>query len=201
MKAPEIAAIQARINASGLLSTPLEEDGFFGHKTSQAVRDYCRRLMPARNPWPSTDQPSLQAFYGSPGDESQLVRITFPFPMLYDGQTVTGTRVHKKCADSLLRILTRIGDRYSTDRGVIEEAEDYGGVFNNRPMRGGSLPSLHARGAAIDLDADDNGNHTPWPTSADMPLEIIEEFSREGWMSAAVWWNRDAMHFQATRPD
>jgi hypothetical protein len=120
--------------------------------------------------------------------------------MLYDGKIVTGTRVHRKCAESLVRILTQIGDRFSALPGVMEEAEDYGGVFNNRLMRGGSLPSLHARGAAIDLDADDNGNHTPWPTSADMPIEIIEEFSREGWMSAAVWWGRDAMHFQATRP-
>ena len=66
-------------------------------------------------------------------------------------------------------------------------------------MRGGSLPSLHARGAAIDLDPGTNGLHTPWPTRATMPLEVMECFAREGWLAAGAFWGRDAMHFQATR--
>jgi hypothetical protein len=66
-------------------------------------------------------------------------------------------------------------------------------------MRGGSLPSLHARGAAIDLDADNNGNHVAWPVRATMPLEVMEAFAREGWLSAGAAWLRDGMHFQATQ--
>jgi hypothetical protein len=77
--------------------------------------------------------------------------------------------------------------------------EKYAGCFNNRAMRGGSLPSLHARGAAVDLDPDDNGNHIAWPTRATMPLEVMEAFAREGWLSAGAFWSRDAMHFQATQ--
>lgn len=200
MNAAQIADMQERINISGLVPV-IEVDGFWGPKSIAACQAYLRRHMPNPNPWPSTSQAALQAFYGSPGDESQLVSITFPYRMLYEGRVVRSTRVHRKCADSLLRVLSRIGDRYSDTPGIFEEAADYGGVYNNRPMRGGSLPSLHARGAAIDLDADDNGNRVAWPTGADMPLEIIEEFSREGWTSAAAFWGRDAMHFQATRPD
>jgi hypothetical protein len=66
-------------------------------------------------------------------------------------------------------------------------------------MRGGRLPSLHARGAAIDLAADTNGNTTHWPTRADMPIEVLACFAREGWLSAGVFWSRDGMHNQATQ--
>jgi hypothetical protein len=65
-------------------------------------------------------------------------------------------------------------------------------------MRNGTLPSLHARGAAIDLDPDDNGLHIPWPVRATMPIEVMEAFAREGWKPAGAFWSRDAMHFEAT---
>jgi hypothetical protein len=66
-------------------------------------------------------------------------------------------------------------------------------------MRGGSLPSLHARGAAIDLASDTNRMSQSWPVSADMPLEVMEYFAAEGWVGLGWLIGRDAMHFQATR--
>lgn len=177
----------------------VEPDGFWGPKSIAACQHYLRSLMPRPNPWPRSDQASLTAFYGRPGDESKLVRIEFPYPMYYEGKICRSTRVHKRCAPSLLDILTEIGERHIEDRNIMEPAEDYGGCYNNRPMRNGSLPSLHARGAAIDLDADDNGFWAHWPLVADMPLEIMEIFSRHGWLSAGAFWHRDAMHFQATQ--
>ncbi len=174
-------------------------DGFWGRQSVAACQRHLRSLMPMPNPWPDPDQASLMAFYGRPGDESKLVTIEFPYRMLYGGKLCRTTRVHHKCAPSLLDILSEIGDRYGDRRDVMEEAEDYGGCYANRPMRGGSSPSLHARGAAIDLDADDNGLYDHWPTKADMPLEIMEVFARHGWLAAGAFWSRDAMHFQATR--
>lgn len=191
MNKGQIMAMQKRI---GVLP-----DGFWGPKSQAAVRKHLRALMPSPNPWPASDQASLRKFYGKPGDESQLVKMRFPFPVFYDGQLVKETRVHHKCAESLLRVLKAIGKKYFADRGIMEEAEDYGGVFNFRLKRGGSTYSLHAFGAAIDLDADDNSFRDTWPLQADMPLEIMEEFAREGWVSAGAFWGYDAMHFQATR--
>jgi hypothetical protein len=75
----------------------------------------------------------------------------------------------------------------------------YFGCYVNRPIRGGSTPSLHARGAAIDFDANRNRNAQHWPVSATMPIEVMECFAREGWLCAGAFWSRDAMHFQATR--
>lgn len=168
-------------------------DGFFGPKSIAACQAHLRKLMPNPNPWPKSDQASLTAFYGRPGDEDNLVRVPVPVPMLYDSQKVTTLYCHKKVAASLCRALT------AAFRIAPATVQDYYGVYNNRVMRGGSLPSLHARGAAIDLDADNNGNLQSWPVSATMPLEVMECFAREGWLSAGAFWGRDAMHFQATQ--
>ena len=189
MTGDQIKAIQTRIGV-----TP---DGFFGPVSIAAVQRHLRALMPRPNPWPASDAVSLRRFYGEPGDESQLVSITFPYPMFYGGKRVTTTRVHRKCAASLLRVLTNIRD-HLPDRGIMEEAEDYGGCFNFRFKREGSSYSLHAYGAAIDLDDDDNTFRDHWPMKADMPLEIMEEFAREGWVSAGAFWGYDAMHHEAT---
>lgn len=191
MNTTEIIRMQEKIG------TPA--DGFWGPKSIAACRAHLRSLMPANNPWPNSDQASLRRFYGDPGDESNLTTIVFPYPMFYDGQLVRTTRCHEKCATSLLRVLSAIGHGYGLRKDVMEEAQDYGGCFNNRLKRGGSTPSLHAFGAAIDLDADDNTFRDSWPLRADMPLEIMEEFAREGWISAGAFWGYDAMHFQATK--
>ena len=186
MKTAEIIALQKRIG-----TTP---DGFWGPKSIQACKCHLRTFFPDPNPWPTPDQHSLAAFYGAPGDESRLTRIDVSkLGIDYDDQTVNSIRCHEKVAESLLRILTAI------HRGPHAYVLlDYAGVFANRLMRGCNLPSLHARGAAIDLRPLTNGNHAHWPITADMPIEIMEEFAREGWMPAGAFWNRDAMHFQAT---
>ena len=191
MTPQEISAMQQRIGVPA--------DGFWGPLSIAICRQYLRSLMPSPNPWPKSNPASLRAFYGDPGDESQLVSITFPSPMFYGGRLVKTTRVHRKLAASLLRILSDIGTRYSGTPGIMEEAADYGGVFNFRLKRGGTSYSLHAYGAAIDLDADDNTFRDSWPMASDMPLEIMECFAREGWLSAGAFWGYDGMHHQATQ--
>ncbi len=185
MTTEQIKALQRRIG-----TTP---DGFFGPKSIAACQAHLRKLMPSPNPWPKTDQASLTKFYGKPGDESQLVALNVSgLGVKYDGKTVNSIRCHRRVADSLLRVLQSLSETHP------EILAEYAGVYNNRPMRGGSTPSLHARGAAIDLDPDSNGNSTHWPTKATMPIEVMEAFAREGWLSAGAFWSRDAMHFECT---
>jgi hypothetical protein len=191
MNSEEIKKMQKKIG-----TTP---DGFWGPKSIAACQKHLRSLMPKNNPWPKSDQASLRKFYGNPGDESNLVMINFPYPMYYGGKLVTRTRVNKKCADSLLRVLNDIKDLIPKHPEIKDEAEDFGGVYNNRNKRGGTSKSLHAYGAAIDLDADDNTFRDSWPMKSDMPLEIMEAFAKEGWISAGAFWGVDAMHFEATK--
>lgn len=187
MNQKDIQRMQERIGV-----TP---DGWWGPKSIAACQEHLRKLMPSPNPWPATDQASLTAFYGKAGDESKLVPIDVSaLGLKYDGKPVKLIRCHGKVGASLRRVLEAIAK--SPHKAVLER---YAGCFNNRAMRGGSLPSLHARGAAVDLDPDSNANHQHWPNSATMPLEVMEAFAREGWMPAGAFWSRDGMHFQATR--
>lgn len=170
-----------------------EPDGFWGPKSIAACKAHLRHLMPVPHPWPETDQASLTSFYGSAGDESKLVNLPAPVPMYYEVRQIKTIRCHFKVAHSLERALR------AAHVVAPEIVRVYDGCYNNRPMRGGSTPSLHARGAAIDLAAHANGNRTHWPLVATMPLEVMEAFAREGWLAAGAFWSRDAMHFQATR--
>lgn len=185
MNSEAIKAIQQKIGTVA--------DGFWGPKSIAACKSYLGKLMNhSGNEWPATDQASLSKFYGPAGDESRLVRIDLPACTRYDGQPVKHTRVNEKCAESLKRVLDILAITHP------EILAQFAGVYNDRPMRGGSTPSLHARGAAIDLAPDTNGNLVHWPAQADMPFEVIEVFAREGWLSAGAFWGRDGMHFQAT---
>jgi len=184
MNTEQIKAIQRKVGT--------EPDGFWGPKSAAATQRYLRGLMPTPNPWPKTSQAALTAFYGRAGDESKLVNLIAPVPMFYEGRRIKTIRCHAKVAASLSRALTAAHKKFP------EIVAIYDGCYNNRPMRGGSIPSLHARGAAIDLWASKNGNRVHWPTVARMPLEIMEAFAREGWIAAGAFWSRDAMHFQAT---
>ena len=170
-------------------------DGFWGPKSTSAAQRHLRALMPKVSPWPASDSQSLRRFYGEPGDESVIVSVPAPpFLRLYDtAKKVTRIRCHHRVADSLLRAL------FDGHEKAPEVVARYFGCFVNRNMRGGSKPSLHAYGAAIDLDASSNGNRTHWPIRATMPIEVMEAFAREGWLAAGAFWSRDAMHFQATR--
>lgn len=186
MNQSQIKAIQSKIG--------VEPDGFWGPKSIAACQKYLRKLMPTPNPWPKSDQASLTAFYGKAGDESQLANLSVVgLGLKYDGKSVKTIRCNKKVAESLHRVLTSLSKTHP------EILAEYAGCFNNRAMRGGSLPSLHARGAAVDFDPDTNGNLTPWPVKATMPFEVMEAFAKEGWLSAGAFWQRDGMHFQATQ--
>jgi hypothetical protein len=183
----EIQEMQERIG-----TTP---DGFWGPQSIAACQKHLRKLMPKPHPWPKSDQASLSAFYGAAGDPMQLTAIpVLTLGVHYDGKPVKSIMCHHKVAQSLKRILEEIA---AGPHAAI--LTTYAGVYNNRPMRGGSLPSLHARGAAIDLDPATNRLSQSWPVSATMPLEVMEAFAREGWLAAGAFWGRDAMHFQATQ--
>lgn len=187
MNQAAIKAIQEKIG-----TTP---DGFWGQKSIAACQKYLRSLCP-NNDSPDTDQASLTKAYGAAGDESQLVNIDVKgLGVKYDGQTVNTIRCNKNVAESLLAIIRELAT-FDEGRSALKE---YAGCYNNRPMRGGSLPSLHARGAAIDLIPNSNLNKQSWPASATMPFSVMEVFAKHGWLAAGAFWGRDAMHFQKTK--
>jgi hypothetical protein len=178
MTKAQIQEIQRKVGVS--------PDGWWGPASIAASQKHLRKLMPKDNPWPKESE--LRSSYGEPGDESNLVIFKFPPGWTLYGETpIISHRCHKKVKESLERVLANI------------EPASYDGCFNFRKRRGGSSLSVHAWGAAIDINAATNGNSTHWPTKATMSFDVMEAFAREGWMSAGAFWSRDAMHHQATK--
>lgn len=187
MTQAQIKEIQAKIG-----TTP---DGFWGPKSIAACQKYLKGLSIGHTS-PATDQASLTKAYGAAGDESNLVNLKVTgLGIKYDGKPVSTIRCNQNVANSLLVVLVALS-KFKEGQDALAQ---YAGCYNNRLMRGGSLPSLHARGAAIDLMPNTNRNKQAWPVSANMPFSVMEVFAKHGWLSAGAFWGRDAMHYQKTK--
>lgn len=195
MTLEEIIRTQERIGT--------KPDGFWGSKSTLRCQEYLRGMMPHPARFP--EQSDVSKFYGKHGVKGgytpPLKTITLPFPVYYNGVPMTTLKPHEKCAASLLCVFERLAVVYPTEKdreksGIL----DYYGIYNPRLMRGGTSWSMHSWAIAIDLDADANMNSSHWPTGSHMPIEVMECFAAEGWMSAGAFFQRDAMHFQATQP-
>jgi hypothetical protein len=163
--------------------------------------------------WPIDEEKDLNAFYGKhelgndgmPTDRWEslfLTTIQTPFPLRLSWQTdqvINRIKCHKVVADSLQKILGEIYLHYDKSLEFIRETgmDLFGGCYNYRPRRHGSRLSLHAWGAAIDLDPDHN---LMGEKKFKMSPEIVYLFKKEGWSWGGDWSSPDAMHFQATSP-
>ncbi len=163
------------------------------------------------NIWPA--QGALAAFYGNPdvnGDglpdkaweAANIVRIAPPYPLFLAWAPTThvsGIAVHKKCADSLTRILTRIGTELTEAERRRFQLDMYGGCFNYRLMRGSTNLSVHSYGAAIDLAPAINSLGAEWGSKENMmPQKVVQMFNKEGAVWGGIWRRPDAQHFQFT---
>lgn len=156
------------------------------------------------NVWPHDNQQELIAFYGNPKRDvpAQLVKVTPPFQFYYTDER--GTRkvpyiwFHRKAAPALLAALNEIWDYYRHDQKALEATgiTDFGGTYNPRMVRGSATKwSNHAFGAAIDLNAKQNGLGAG---HGNMPAPVIAAFKRQGFRWGGDYHGRtDPMHFEA----
>lgn len=159
------------------------------------------------NNWPIESQAELEAFYGQPGDESNLTYMDVPYihRLSWDLRLkVTRIRCHKKVADSLLKVLYEVRNHYGIQKIQDLHLDRFGGCFNFRKKRGGDAWSTHSWGIALDYDP--NRNQLSWgrdraefagPDYADW-WHIWEA---EGWVSLGRSANFDWMHIQAAKPE
>ena len=181
MTTSEIIELQKRIGT--------EPDGAWGPASIRACQKHLKALMPIPNPWPLYRD--MEEFYGKPGENHTTINVA-GLGVKYGSQEVRKITVNERCAESLLDIFEDIHD--SPFASILES---FAGCFNNRQVRQGKSLSTHAYAAAVDLKPAGNGNLTPWPVKATMPIEVMEIFSKYGWVSAGAFWGRDAQHFQA----
>jgi D-alanyl-D-alanine carboxypeptidase len=145
--------------------------------------------------------------YGGRADpawaQRNLTTIVPPWAMRIDGRPVSNITIHRRCTESLTRILNAIWDFTGRDPEKIKAAhlDEFSGSYNFRMnVNAPSKLSLHAYGAAIDLAAAENPNGAPWRENGRMlPRWAIDAFLAEGWCWGGDFSGTpDAMHFQAT---
>lgn len=171
----------------------------------------------------------MRKFYGTPWNSAgkldkvwyreNVISMILPWEMEIawaPGSTAKRIQVHKKCADSLLRILNQIWAEarimvkeelgYDHDTAFYDiktrdklkklHLNQFGGTFNFRKIHGSSKYSGHSWAASIDIDPLHNaqGDQTP-----EMPTWVIKIFEDEGWVWGGHWKGKrkDGMHFQA----
>lgn len=160
------------------------------------------------NKWPL--QKDCDAFYGNPRGpagtydvgwaKANLVHVLCPWNIYMGKLTVPYVVIHRKCAESLRRVLGAIWDGAGRSQKEIDRLKysTYSGSFNYRPKRAGVTLSMHAYGAAIDWDAPDNPfqskRHLFTPDSL-----LVVKFEEEDWIWGGRWSSPDAMHVQAAR--
>lgn len=159
------------------------------------------------NNWPK--QSGMAAFYGNPDvnndgvadlkwQQDNLVQIDVAYPMFYDGKPVRKITCHKKVADSLRRILVKIGEELSPGDIKKYQLDQFGGVFNFRKKRSGTTLSCHAYACAIDIAPAINSFGAKIGSKPNMmPNAVVSIFAAENWVWGGPWSNPDLMHFQA----
>jgi hypothetical protein len=160
--------------------------------------------------WPN--QNDVDAFYGNPrgrnGNPSptweagNIVRIATPWSLVtaWDLSPVRTIRVHRKCSDSLNRVLALIWQAARQKQSAIEAwgMHLYGGGYNFRLMRGSNRLSMHSWGCAVDFDPARNGYGDSTPHFANVP-EVLAAFAGEEWTWGGDWRKKDGMHWQAAQ--
>jgi hypothetical protein len=150
--------------------------------------------------WPHDDPASLAAFYGDPSKGEpgkQLVPVTPPFQMYYDGKPIPHIMFHRKAAGALKAALDAVWEHYGRDQLKVDAARisHFSGAYNPRMIRGSATRwSNHAYGAAIDFDAEHNGFNTGHGT---MPPAVVDCFKAQGALWGGDYQHRtDPMHFE-----
>lgn len=171
-----VAAAQHALNRLGHHAGAV--DGHEGHNTLEALEAW--RLGPAaripsrdapaprtRTPavlpsvrYPSQQERAMVEFYGpraGPRCTAGTVRLPFPFVIAWDEtDTVETFRCHELLEGPLTELFQEAVDLYGEREFRRLRLHYFGGCFNDRPMRGGTRPSTHSWGAAVDLDPANN---------------------------------------------
>jgi hypothetical protein len=150
--------------------------------------------------WPKDNQAALIRFYGDPGKKGAvvLVRVIPPFQMFYAGKPIKSLSFHKKAAPALRAALNQVWEYYGRDQEVIDSLgiSKTAGTYNPRKIRGSKTKwSNHAYGAAIDINAEENG----FNVAGNIPLPMIAAFKAQGfkWGGDYKGGRKDPMHFEA----
>lgn len=212
-----IAALQLYAEENSIPAKPI--DGLLGPVSQTAIDELIREVNHVDHPlirpeelmdvnpnhWPKLYTPAFDDFYGPMGDESNLVSLALPYRHYLSwapNQSISRLRCHKKVAASMERILGKVLATYGLAEIKRLKLDNWGGCYNVRPIRGGTKPSMHSWGIAMDYYP--SRNRLRW--GADKAVFARPEYGpwweiweQEGWVSLGRSRNFDWMHVQAAK--
>lgn len=119
-----------------------------------------------------------------------LTGVDLPAPIALgwgDDLKVSRIRCHRECADTVRKTFQSI-----YDSGLWPTLKTYDGCYAWRPKRTSSKLSIHAWGAAIDINAKWN----PLGAKSTQDERLIKTFKDFGWVWGGDWATSDPMHLQ-----
>ncbi len=143
----------------------------------------------------------MTSFYGPVGENQETLHLPYQMYLAWDKKVkVKKISCNKKCAKSLYNIFEKTLQLYGLKEITKLSLDSFGGCLNVRKMRGGPNWSVHAWGAAVDIDPE--RNRLKWGSNkASLAKKEYDGFWRivaeEGWISLGKEKNFDWMHFQA----
>jgi hypothetical protein len=130
----------------------------------------------------------IVATFGKPGDESNIEVFDLPYPLYFNGTKVTRSRAHKLLVPVFKAALSEI-----KALGLDKYVQNYGGIYNYRPIAGATNPSTHSWGIAIDIEP----QAYPLGSTKRLPQSVVDVFARHGFMYGGDFPARkDPMHMQ-----
>jgi hypothetical protein len=129
----------------------------------------------------------IEAMFGKAGDERNIVLFDLPYPLFYNGTKVTRSRCHKLMVPIFKAVLSDI-----KAAGLEKYVQNYGGIYNHRPVTGGTKLSTHSWGIAIDVEP----QKYPMGSTARIQAEVIAMFAKYGFLYGGDFPTPDPMHFQ-----
>ena len=153
----------------------LTVDGIVGRQTWGTLRGAKPAAVPPPPP-PARPMPKAPRFEavtraqaprvfgaaGSPRATAGQCLLPFAHKLAWaPAQTINRFRCHELLADVMTWVHAEAARHYGEAEYRRLRLDLWGGCFNNRRVRGGSLISIHAYGAAVDTDPARNGLRTP----------------------------------------
>lgn len=145
-------------------------------------------------------EPLYEAMYGDcKRNEVSANLRTIPWLPAHGGRRVSITSVNG--VDKALGAVSRELDKLPNE--LMKFLEPSGGTYNCRSVAGSHVRSMHAYGAAIDINpkyadywrwASQTGDGLVWKNRT--PIEIIRVFEKHGFIWGGYWYHFDTMHFE-----
>lgn len=133
----------------------------------------------------------IVATFGNPlapnFERDNIVSFSLPYPLRYAGQTVTTSRCHKLMIPVFKAVLGEL-----KAKGLDKHVQNYSGIYAARTQRDSNRLSLHAFGAAIDVEAE----QYPRGSKKRMPQEVVDVFMAHGFVHGRDFPTPDEQHFQ-----